>query len=200
MSSVLKFNCDVKETHGTGVSRATRREGRIPGIIYGKGMENIALSVSDKEFSKEYYKGHISSQLLQLTIGGKEMLAVVKKVQLHPVSDHPLHIDFLKVNENETIKTRVPLHIINEDVCPGIKKGGALNFMHHFIEVECKPTAIPASINLDVGELEIGQSIHVEDIALPKGVTLAEKTNHSAVALTGRSKDEEGTASTGTDS
>lgn len=187
MSQQLELTAIARNNSGTGSARAVRREGNIPAILYGGDIkENKNLAVSAREFNKEYFKGGIKTRPILLQIGNESITALVHAVQVHPVSDQPLHIDFLQVNKDTQIKVKVALSVINEDKSPGVKKGGVVNLVMHYVDVLCNPFNIPHHIELDVGNLEIGQNIHVNDIHLPSGVTPFDKTNPTILSITGR--------------
>lgn len=155
---------------GTGPARALRRRKMIPAIIYGAGKTEVLFAVSEKEMTMQYHKQGFLSHVFDIEVGKKTYRALPKSIQLHPVTDAIEHIDFIHINENEKIKMNVTLHFINEDKCPGIKQGGILNVARHDIEIYCLPSNIPEAIEIDLASVELGKSIHVSDVKLPKGV------------------------------
>ena len=190
MVDTIKFEAQKKEVAGTGVARATRREGRLPAIIYG-GKDNTMVSVSSNEFNKEYKKGNLQSKLTTLVLGGKEITVVSREIQTHPVTDEPMHIDFQEVSNDSLIKVAIHIKVVNKSSCPGIKKGGIISISKRYIKVECKPGDMVEHIEIDSSSLDIGSSVHLNDINLPKGVVATDKTNPVIVAVTGRVKEEE---------
>jgi large subunit ribosomal protein L25 len=155
---------------GTGPARALRRRNMVPAIIYGAGKTEVLFAVPEKEMTMQYHKQGFLSHVFDIEVGKKTYRALPKSIQLHPVTDTIEHIDFIHINENEKIKINVTLHFINEDKCPGIKQGGILNVARHDIEIYCLPSNIPEAIAIDIAEVELGKSIHVSDLKLPKGV------------------------------
>ena len=195
MSSIETIPVQSRIATGTGGARATRREGLVPGVVYGskKAPQHVALDA--RPILKELYKPGFFSRLFTISLDGKEQSVLVKDVQLHPVSDHPEHIDFLRVDKNSRININVPFHFVNDDRSPGVKKGGSVNIVHHTLEVNCLVTQIPAEILVDLSKLEIYQALHVSDLTLPEGViaakTLKDKTIVTIVAPGGAIKTEE---------
>ena len=123
-----------------------------------------------KEVTLEYQKGHMFTNLCDLTVGGKKQLVLVRDVQLHPVNDRILHVDFMRVTPKTTIVVHVPVHFKNEETCPGIKAGGSLTIVRHDIELRCKATDIPEEIEIDLAPFAIGDAIKISDVKLPAGV------------------------------
>lgn len=170
MANTYSLKAEERDSVGTGSARALRRNNTVPAIIYGAGKQQILCAVSQKEITMQYHKNGFMSHMFDIEVGKKKYRALPKSVQLHPVTDNILHVDFVHVDAKEKIKINVTLHFINEDKCPGIKQGGVLNIVRHDLEIYCLPSNIPESINIDVANLAIGQNIHVRDIALPEGV------------------------------
>lgn len=186
----IEFNAKTKDSSGTGVARAMRRSGMIPAIVYGLGEQHkIALSL--KEFSKEYYKGGITSKLASLNIDGKKINVITRDVQTHPVTDIPMHIDFQQIDHNKLIKVSIRIKILNENKCVGIKRGGVLNIVLRQAKFYCLPKQIQTSIEVDVSNLHIGQSIHINDVTLPEGMIPVDKSNFVILTVTGRTEEEE---------
>lgn len=170
MTKHYALSAEQRERAGKGVARALRRENKIPAVIYGdaKDAESIALPI--KEVTLEYHKGHMFTNLCDLEINGKKQLVLARDVQLHPVNDRVLHIDFLRVTPKTTIVTHVPVHFKNEETCPGIKAGGSLTIVRHDLELVCKATDIPEEIEIDLAPFAIGDAIKISDVKLPSGV------------------------------
>ena len=170
MLNTHSLKAEERTAVGTGSARALRKNNTVPVVIYGAGKQQILCAVSQKEITMQYHKNGFMSHMFDIEVGKKKYRALPKAVQLHPVTDNILHVDFVHVDEKEKIKINVTLHFINEDKCPGIKQGGILNVVRHDLEVYCLPSNIPENINIDVAALTVGQSIHVKDIKLPEGV------------------------------
>lgn len=194
MAEAIKMMAELKMDIGKGPSRAVRRAGRVPCIIYG-GKEQKMVSLELKEFLKIFNMGNIQSRLFNLELGGKKIDALAKDVQLDPVTDTPIHIDFQEVNVKTPIKVEVHIKLINEEKAPGVKKGGVLNVAHRMVAFMVFPNNIPEHIVVDVAGLEIGRSINIEDLKLPEGVIPVDKSNFVLVSITGRSEEKESTAS-----
>lgn len=170
MTKHYALSAEQRERAGKGVARALRRDNKIPAVIYGdaKDAESIALPV--KEATLEYHKGHMFTNLCDLEINGKKQLVLARDVQVHPVNDRVLHIDFLRVTPKTTIVTHVPVHFKNEETCPGIKAGGSLTIVRHDLELVCKATDIPEEIEIDLAPFAIGDAIKISNVKLPAGV------------------------------
>jgi large subunit ribosomal protein L25 len=169
-SKVIKAKMRTKA--GKGSSRAIRREGRLPAVVYGAKQDVQPITVDRVEIQKLLNTGAFLSTTYDIVVdGGKKQLILPRDVQFHPVSDWPLHVDFLRLAEDEVIAIMVPVHVINEDDCPGIRHGGMVNIVRHEIELACPATAIPERIDIDLTGLDIGDSVHISHITLPEGVT-----------------------------
>jgi large subunit ribosomal protein L25 len=190
MTQVLTFVAEEKKISGTGSARAERREGRIPAIIYGGKDKEIMISVKANEFNKEFFKGNMQARLVKLQLGKKEIMALPKAVQTHPVTDMPLHIDFRQIDEGSKVKVKVHIKLINDDKCPGVKKGGVLNLVQRDLEVACDPNSIPSHIEIDVSTLEMGHSIHMRDVQLPPKVEAVAKPDLTIITIAGRAAEE----------
>ncbi len=170
MTKHYALSADQRERAGKGVARALRREKKIPGVIYGdeKEAENISLPI--KEITLEYHKGHMSTNLCDLTVNGKKQLVLARDIQIHPVNDQVLHVDFMRVTPKTTITVHVPVEFLNEESCPGVKAGGSLTIVQHDLELICKATDIPEAIQIDLSAYEIGDAVKISEVKLPSGV------------------------------
>jgi len=171
MSSVASFAATVRERVGKGAARATRRSGLVPGVIYGDKQSPIAIAIDPRVIWSELNKPGFTTRLFSIDLGkdGKHS-CLARDVQFHPVTDRPHHVDFLRVSADSVVHVKVPVHCVNHDKSPGIKRGGVLNIEHHEIEVTCSPGHIPAEYVIDLAGFEIGISIHLSQIALGEGV------------------------------
>lgn len=186
------LNATLRDTHGKGSSRALRREGKVPGILYGKGQTPVSIALPLKDLALEYARGRFRSRLINIALdNGKTVQALPKDMQFHPVTDIIEHVDFIKVEPGLTLHVSVPVKFIGQDKAIGLKRGGVLNVVRHEIEFICAPEAIPTHIEINIQALDIGSSVHIKDIELPKGVTPAIKRNFTVATIAGRSKDEE---------
>lgn len=173
MSETLNLSAETRDRAGKGASRALRREGRTPAVIYGGNEEPIAIHLEEKALAKALGTGHFFNSIVELTVGGKAVRTLPKDVAFHPVSDRPLHADFLRVTKGAVVHVNVPVVFANEEKSPGLKKGGVLNVVRHELEMVCAPDSIPDDIIVDVSGFEVGDSIHISSVTLPKGVTSA---------------------------
>lgn len=181
----------LREQSGKGIARSLRREGKIPGVLYSKGQEATRISLPLKEVSIEYAKGRFSSRLIELKFADKVVKALPKDLQFNPVTDMIEHVDFIKVDAGSELRVHVPVKIIGQERSVGLKRGGVFNIVRHEIEFICSPDAIPSHIEVSIQAVDIGHSVHINDIELPKGVTPAIKRNFTIVTIAGRGKAEE---------
>ena len=173
MSDVLNLPAEARERAGKGASRALRREGRTPAVIYGGKEAPVQIHVEEKELVKQLMTGHFFNSIVELAVGGKTIKTLAKDVAFHPVTDRPLHADFLRLTGDSKIEVQVPVVFVNEDASPGLKKGGVLNIVRHELELVCPAESIPGEIQIDVTGKDVGDSIHISEVTLPKGVTSA---------------------------
>ncbi len=173
MSTQNELKAKARETTGTGSARAARRAGQMPAIIYGAGKAPQAISLNARDVSKRISDGGFLTTVLRLNIEGKSERVIPRDIHFHPVRDFPMHVDFLRVARDTRIDVEVPVQFANEDLSPGIKRGGVLNIVRHTIELNSPIDAIPDALIADVGELDIGDSLHVSAITLPEDVELA---------------------------
>ena len=169
MSDALTLPAEARDRAGKGASRQLRRDGRVPAVIYGGKEEPLAIHVEAKELVRQLGTGHFMNSIVMIDVGGKKVRTLPKDVALHPVTDRPLHVDFLRLAKDAKIQVAVPVHFINEDDSPGLKKGGVLNVVRHELELVCESDKIPDDIKLDVAGLDIGDSIHISHVTLPEG-------------------------------
>jgi large subunit ribosomal protein L25 len=171
MSETLTLPAEARERAGKGASRSLRREGRTPAVIYGGKEEPTLIHVEQKELVKQLMTGHFMNSIVNIEIGGKTVRTLPKDVAFHPVTDRPTHVDFLRLTGDSKVEVSVPVVFVNEDASPGLKKGGVLNIVRHELELLCPNADIPEEIQVDVTGKDIGDSIHISDVTLPKGVT-----------------------------
>ncbi|AKH41544.1 large subunit ribosomal protein L25 [Altererythrobacter atlanticus] len=169
MSDALTLPAELRERAGKGASRVLRREGRVPAVIYGGKEEPTTIHVEEKLLMKQLDTGHFMNSIVMIEIDGKKQRTIPKDVALHPVTDRPLHADFLRLAKDAKIDVAVPVLFINEEASPGLKKGGVLNVVRHELELVCEADKIPGEIEIDVTGLEVGDSIHISHVKLPAG-------------------------------
>ncbi|MBB3941159.1 large subunit ribosomal protein L25 [Novosphingobium fluoreni] len=173
MSDTLNLPAETREGVGKGASRVLRREGRVPAVIYGNKEEPLSIHVEAKELVRLLGTGHFMNSIVEIEVGGKKLRTLPKDVAFHPVNDRPLHVDFLRLARNATVHVNVPVVFANEEASPGLKKGGVLNVVRHDLELVCDANSIPDQIEVDVTGTEVGDSIHISAVKLPKGVESA---------------------------
>jgi len=173
MSEALTLAAETRDRAGKGASRALRREGRVPAVVYGGKEEPLSIHVEERVLARMLGTGHFTNSVVMLDVGGKKVRTLPKDVHFHPVSDRPLHVDFLRLAKDATVDVSVPVRFINEEASPGLKRGGVLNIVRHELELVCDADRIPDDIRIDVTGLDIGDSIHISTVTLPAGSTSA---------------------------
>jgi large subunit ribosomal protein L25 len=173
MSDQLTLSAETRDRAGKGASRAMRREGRVPAVIYGAKQEPLSIHVEEKALMKMLNTGHFMNSVVMIDVGGGATRTLPKDVQFHPVTDRPLHVDFLRISEHSKVTVAVPIRFVNEEGSRGLKRGGVLNTVRHELELVCDAAEIPDEIVIDLGGYDIGDSIHISSVTLPDGVTSA---------------------------
>ncbi|MDG2286031.1 MAG: 50S ribosomal protein L25/general stress protein Ctc [Alphaproteobacteria bacterium] len=171
MADITVMAAMARDKVGKGSARATRREGRVPAVICGDGKSPLSISVERKQLVKDMDTGSFFTSIYDIQIDGQGNRVLPRDVQLHPVTDVPQHVDFLRIGANTTVAVDVPVEFINEDDCPGLRAGGVLNVVRYTVEVSCRPDLIPNSIVVDLANAEQGDSLHISAVELPDGVT-----------------------------
>jgi len=161
----------ISRTESTGSNKSLLKKGLIPGIIYGKGSKSNKVAFENKTLKKLMNAGGFYTKIIDVEIDGKTEKVLPKELQYHPVTDKLIHFDFLRVNENTKVTVEVPVEFLNQEICPGLKKGGVLNSVRRLVELYCKASSIPDKLQYDLVESEIGDSIKISDIKLPQDVT-----------------------------
>ncbi len=190
-NATASIPASTRTNSGKGVARALRREGKIPGTLYGKGQQPLSIALPLKEVTMEYRKGRFRSRIIELNLDGKTVQALPKDLQFNPVSDILEHVDFIKVEKGVPVRVSVPVKVTGQDKAMGIKRGGVMNVVRHEIDFFCAPDSIPSHLEVNVSTMDIGTSLHINSIELPKGVTPVIKRNFTVITIAGRSKDEE---------
>ncbi|HWM83525.1 MAG TPA: 50S ribosomal protein L25/general stress protein Ctc [Pseudolabrys sp.] len=170
MATVKDMKATVRSKSGKGAARAERRAGRVPGVIYGDNKPPMAIAIDHGELRQRIYAGRFLTSIYDIEIDGKKHRVIPRDYQLDPVKDQPVHADFLRVGEGQTIRVAIAVRVINADASPGVKRGGAVNVVTHSLEVSCLPEDIPESIDVDIAGLEINYSKHLRDVKLPSNV------------------------------
>jgi len=170
MATVKELKATARPKGGKGAARAERRAGRVPGVIYGDSKPPLPISLDRAEIRQRIYAGHFLTTLHDIEIDGAKHRVIPRDYQLDPLRDTPIHVDFMRLGAGAQIRVNIPVHVINADQAPGVKRGGTVNIVTHAIEVRCPAEAIPAAFDVDVTGLEIAHSLHLSDIKLPEGV------------------------------
>lgn len=169
MSDQLTLSAEAREGVGKGASRFLRREGRVPAVIYGNNEAPTGIHIEEKLLMKALMTGHFMNSTVVIEIGGAKVLTLPKDVQFHPVSDRPLHADFLRIGEHSEVHVEVPVQFTEEELSPGMKRGAVLNIVRHELELVCDAALIPDDIQISLKGLDVGDSIHISAVTLPAG-------------------------------
>ncbi|NKK78777.1 50S ribosomal protein L25/general stress protein Ctc [Rhizobium leguminosarum] len=165
-----ELKAEARERVGKGSARELRRNGLIPAVIYGDKQAPITIALNTNEVTKRIHAGSFMTTVATIDVDGKKHKVLPKDYQLDPVRDFTMHVDFLRVSGNTQVTVEIPVHFINEEKSPGLKVGGVLNIVRHEVEVHCPADAIPEFFNIDLSGKKIGDSIHIAEVTLPKGV------------------------------
>ncbi|PRD45273.1 50S ribosomal protein L25 [Phyllobacterium phragmitis] len=171
MSEQYELKAEARERVGKGSARQLRRNGKVPAVIYGDKQPPISIALPYKELFLKIHSGGFRTTVATIDVDGKKIQVLPKDYQLDPVRDYPVHVDFLRVSEKSVVQVNIPVHFTNEEAAPGIKRGGVLNIVRHEIEFTAPANAIPDFIEIDLTGKQLGDSIHISAISLPKGVT-----------------------------
>jgi large subunit ribosomal protein L25 len=182
MSEQLTLSAEARDRAGKGASRALRREGRVPAVIYGNNEDPQMVHVEEKILNKLLGTGHFFNSVVMVEVGGKAVRTLPKDVAFHPVSDRPLHADFLRVSEHASVHVNVPVVFINEEQSPGIKRGGVLNVVLHELELICDAAEIPDDITVDLAGYDVGDTVHLSNITLPGSAKAAAADSELTIA------------------
>jgi large subunit ribosomal protein L25 len=182
MPEIISLSAELRDRAGKGPARATRRAGRVPGIIYGDGKDPVAISLEPRELARAINRAGFFATLVDVSVDGGVQRTLAREVQHHPVSDTALHVDFMRVAAGARVNVSVPVHFINQDRAPGLRRGGILNVIRHAIDIACNVDAIPDQVVVDLDGLEIGDRIHIEAVTLPEGVRPMLASRDSTIA------------------
>jgi large subunit ribosomal protein L25 len=183
MATVSEIKATARPQAGKGAARAVRREGRVPGVIYGDNKPPLAIAIDQKELRTRISAGHFLTTICEVEVEGAKHRVIPRDYQLDPVRDFPIHVDFLRLGAGSLVRVNIPIHVINSEQSPGLKRGGTINMVRHTIEVRCPPESIPASIDVDISGLEINYSKHLDDVALPPGVKVVGRQDITLVTI-----------------
>lgn len=163
----IVLNVEVRDSAGTGAAREIRRSGRVPGVLYGGDQGPVAIAIQANEFRKALYTGKLLGHLVTLKYGAETQPVIAKDVQMHPVTDDPIHFDLYRVEAHQEIRIAVPVHFRNHDDSPGLKRGGNLNVAQHEVPILVAADQIPEELVVDLTGLEIGDNVRMSDVQLP---------------------------------
>jgi len=172
MAQAATMSVELRERAGKGAARATRRAGRVPAVIYGNKQDPVMISLEPVELMMQLKGPGFFSRVYELEADGKKHRVLPRDLQLHPVTDRPLHVDFMRFSAKTRLNIEVTVVFENEEECPGLKQGGVLNIVRHTIELLCSPDSIPESLSVDLSGLDVGDSVHISAIKLPDDVDL----------------------------
>jgi large subunit ribosomal protein L25 len=173
MSEQLTLSAETRDRAGKGASRAMRREGRVPAVVYGNKEAPLAIHLEEKALVRALSTGHFMNSVVMIDVAGGATRTLPKDVQFHPVTDRPLHVDFLRISEHAKVTVAVPIRFVGEDKSRGLKRGGVLNAVRHDLELVCDAAEIPDEVQVSLAGLDIGDSLHISAVALPKGTESA---------------------------
>ena len=165
----IVLNVEVREKAGTGAARASRRAGNVPGVLYGGPRGPVSIEAPRRELDKALRSGKFVAHMVTLSYKGETQPVIPKAIHYHPVTDEPLHFDLYRVEEDAMIDVDVPVRFLNQETCPGLKKGGALNIVRHTVSLKVLAGNIPEEITVDLATADIGEVIHISNISLPAG-------------------------------
>jgi large subunit ribosomal protein L25 len=183
----IVLNVEVREQTGTGAARVVRRSGMVPGVLYGGDKDPVAIAVRANEFRKALFTGKLLGHLVTLKYGAETQPVIAKAIDMHPVTDEPMHFDLYRVDAHQKIKIAVPVHFTNHDEAPGLKRGGTLNVVRHDVELSCHADQIPEDLVFDLTGLDIGDTIRMSALTLPEGVEPAMERDFVIATLAGAS-------------
>ncbi len=183
MTTIGQMKATARARAGKGAARAERRAGRVPGVIYGGAEPPLNVSVDHAELKQRIYAGRFLTTLCELEVDGVRQRVIPRDFQLDPVHDAPVHVDFLRLGEGAQLRVRIPVHVMNAEQAPGVKRGGTVNIVTHTVEVVCPADAIPAAIDVDISGLEINYSKHLDEITLPPSVRVVGRLDQTLVTI-----------------
>ncbi|MGV6820174.1 MAG: 50S ribosomal protein L25/general stress protein Ctc [Parvularcula sp.] len=167
---ITVFDCELRQRAGTGGSRAVRRDGWVPAVLYGGGMDPANIKLRYNQVLKAYQTGRLIDVLSKIKVDGTEQQVIGRDIQVDPVKDLPMHVDLMRVDAKTKVTVQVPMRFVGEEECPGLKRGGVLNIVRHEVEVVCSATNIPEALVADLSEADVGDTIHISAVNMPEGV------------------------------
>jgi large subunit ribosomal protein L25 len=193
-TEIIEIKAKARPRAGKGAARQARREGNIPAVIYGDGKPAETIALDHNELWKQVLKGHFTSSIFDVAVDGKKTRVIPREVQVDPVKDLPLHVDYLRVGKDGVIRVAVPVRFVNHALSPGLKRGGVLNIVRHDIEVYCPYDRIPEFFEINLEGLEIGRSVHISAVKMPDQVKpVIHNRDFTIASVAGAKKEEEET-------
>ena len=183
MAPVTEIKATERPKAGKGAARAERRAGRVPGVIYGDNKPPLTITLDHAELRQRIYAGHFLTTVFEIAVDGGKHRVIPRDYQLDPIRDFPIHVDFLRLGEGATVRVRIPVHVINTEASPGVKRGGAVNLVTHAIEVIVPADKIPQYFEVDITGLEINYSKHLSDVKLPPDVKPVARVDMTIVTI-----------------
>ncbi len=180
-----ELEASVREQVGKGAARLLRREGRVPAVIYGDKKPPLAISLTFKEADKRLRAGGFLTTVASIVIGDEKIRVIPKDYHMHVVKDVLTHVDFLRISDDTIVTVFVPVHAVKQEKSVGLKRGGALSIVHHEIECQCRADLIPEAIEIDTTALNIGDSVHIQDVTFAEGVKpVIHEKNYTVLSIT----------------
>jgi len=177
------IEAEIRENTGKEKCKKLRDVGSIPAIMYGgDGHAPVNLAIQEKEFTRKVYMRNFTSEIINIEINKKVHRALTKEVQLHPVSDRPIHVDFIRIEKDSRISLAIKLNFMNRSKSPGLKKGAVLNIVQHSLVIKCNTNSIPKSIDIDLSDLDVGDSLKIQELNLPEGSTVPNHLSNVTIA------------------
>ena len=183
MSDIKELKAVARDRAGKGAARAVRSQGQVPAVIYGAGQPAQAIALDFNQTKQLIFAGHFLTTIFEIDVQRQTVRAIPRDYQLDPVRDFPMHIDFLRLSHGQAIKVVVPVHVVGQENCPGVKRGGTLQIVEHSVELLVPSDAIPDFIEVSVEGLDIGSSVHLNDIKLPNGAKATSAENVTLVTV-----------------
>ncbi|WP_420101598.1 50S ribosomal protein L25/general stress protein Ctc [Bosea sp. (in: a-proteobacteria)] len=172
MTAVKQIEASARALVGKGAARAVRRQGQTPAVIYGGNTAPVAIALDANKTRQLIFGGHFLTTIFEIAVEGKKERVIPRDYQLDPVKDFPIHVDFLRVAKGQTVTVQVPLHVVGQDECPGVKEGGVVSIVEHSLEITVEPEKIPEAFEVSVAGLNIGDQLEAKVIKLPAGAKL----------------------------
>ncbi|HEX2843386.1 50S ribosomal protein L25/general stress protein Ctc [Hyphomicrobium sp.] len=193
MSEIIEIKATARPRAGKGAARQARREGNVPAVIYGDGQPAEIIAINGNDLWKQFIKGQFTSTVFDINVGNDKTIRVIPRdIQLDPVKDHPIHVDFLRIAKDGVIRVAVPVRFVNHAASPGLKRGGVLNIVRHDVEIYCPYDRIPSAFEINLEGLEIGRSIHISAVTMPDGVRpVIANRDFTVATIAGAKKDDE---------